>query len=270
MADPLILSRRVGEVVVLTFNDPARRNAMTEAMGRALTAKVAELARDASLRAVVLTGAGRAFSAGGDLAMIEAKGAAGRAAPGGATRARNQQEMEAFYRLFLSVRELPCPTVAALNGAAIGAGLCVALACDLRLAAEDARLGLNFARLGIHPGMGATWTLPRLVGPARAAELLYTGRILDGQEAARMGLVNEVVPALQLAGRALALAQELAASAPVAVRGAKQALARSAVASLDDQLAFEAARQAECYETNDLSEGIAAVREKREPRFRAN
>jgi enoyl-CoA hydratase len=160
--------------------------------------------------------------------------------------------------------------VAALNGAAIGAGLCVALACDLRLAAEDARLGLNFARLGIHPGMGATWILPRLVGPARAAELLYTGRILDGQEAARMGLVNEVVPAPQLEGRALALAQELAASAPLAVRGTKQALARSAAASLDDQLAFEAAQQAACYETKDLSEGIAAVREKREPRFRGN
>ena len=267
MSGPLVLEERHGTVVVLTFNDPERRNAMTEAMGTALADRVAALARDASLRAVVLTGAGRAFSAGGDLGMIEAKGAVGRADPGGAGRRRNRDEMQAFYRLFLSVRDLPCPTVAALNGAAIGAGLCVALGCDLRIAAIEAKLGLNFTRLGIHPGMAATWTLPRLVGPARAAELLYTGRVIDGAEAARIGLANEAVAEAETLPRALALAAEIAASAPVAVRGTRQALARTALASLDDQIAFEAARQAECYETADLVEGIAAVREKREPRF---
>jgi enoyl-CoA hydratase len=268
VAGALVLSRRDGAVVVLTLNDPERRNAMTEAMGLALSAQVAELSRDDSVRAVVLTGSGRAFSAGGDLAMIEAKGVAGRADPGGPTRARNQAEMEAFYRLFLAVRDLPCPSLAALRGAAIGAGLCVALGCDLRIASTDARLGLNFARLGIHPGMGATWTLPRLVGPARAAELLYTGRVIDGAEAARIGLVNEAVAPERVEERALGLAQELAASAPWAVRGAKRALAQSLSATLDQQLAFEAARQAECYESGDLVEGIASVREKREPRFR--
>jgi enoyl-CoA hydratase len=257
-------------VSVLTFNDPERRNAMTEAMGEALSARVAELSRDATVRAVVLTGAGRAFSAGGDLGMIEAKGAVGRADPGGDARRRNQEEMHAFYRLFLAVRDLPCPTLAALNGAAIGAGLCVALACDLRIAARDARLGLNFSRLGIHPGMGATWTLPRLVGPARAAELIYTGRVIDGDEAARIGLVNEAVAVERIGERALALAREIAQSAPTAVRGAKRALALSPTATLEEQLGFEAARQAECYETNDLVEGIAAVREKRDPRFRGD
>ena len=268
MAEPLVLSRREGDVIVLTLSDPERRNAMTEPMGRALSAQVELLSRDESVRAVVLTGAGRAFSAGGDLGMIKARGAAGRADPGGAARARNQQEMQAFYRLFLAVRDLPCPTLAAINGAAIGAGLCVALGCDLRIAAEQARLGLNFTRLGIHPGMGATWTLPRLVGPARAAELLYTGRVIDGAEAARIGLVAEAVTADSTLERTLLLAQEIASSAPLAVRGTKRALARSLDASLDDQLGFEAARQAECYETADLVEGIAAVREKREPQFR--
>jgi enoyl-CoA hydratase len=127
---------------------------------------------------------------------------------------------------------------------------------------------MNFNRLGIHPGMGATWTLPRLVGPAHAAELLYTGRILDGDEAARIGLVNRAVPREQVVAEALALAAAIATSAPRAVRGTKQALARSLDATLTDQLGFEAARQAECYESSDLREGIAAVREKRDPRFR--
>ncbi|MCC6642805.1 MAG: enoyl-CoA hydratase/isomerase family protein [Deltaproteobacteria bacterium] len=258
---------RDDDVVVLTLNDPERRNAMTEAMGRALGAEVASLVADASVRCVVLTGAGRAFSAGGDLGMIEGRAAAGRADPGGPAREENRRAMEAFYRLFLAIRDVPCPTVAAINGAAIGAGLCVGLACDLRLAATTARLGLNFTRLGIHPGMGATWTLPRIVGSARAAKLIYTGRVIDGSEAARIGLVDEATEPGQTLERTLDLAREIAASAPLAVRAAKQALARSTSASLDDQLGFEAARQAESYETDDLAEGMVAAREKRTPRF---
>jgi enoyl-CoA hydratase len=252
---------------VLTFDDPERLNAMTEAMGAALADHVAVLRREAGLRAVVLTGSGRAFSAGGDLGMIGSRASSGSADPGGPPRRVNRDAMRAFYKLFLSVRDLPCPTVAALNGAAIGAGLCVALACDLRVAARDAKLGLNFTRLGIHPGMAATWTLPRLVGPALAAELLFTGRILQGEEAAQIGLVNRAVAREDVLGEALALARACATSAPRAVRGVKRALRRSLSASLEDQLSFEAERQAECFEGKDLKEGIAAVREKREPDF---
>jgi enoyl-CoA hydratase len=175
--------------------------------------------------------------------------------------------MRAFYKLFLSVRDLPCPTVAAVNGAAIGAGLCVALACDLRVAALDAKLALNFTRIGIHPGMAATWILPRLVGPALAAELLFTGRLLNGEEAVQIGLVNRAVAREDVLREALALARACATSAPRAVRGVKQALRRSLAVSLEDQLSFEAERQAECFESEDLKEGIAAVREKREPVF---
>jgi enoyl-CoA hydratase len=267
LSAPLVLEERHGAVVVLTFNDPERRNAMTAAMGAELKARVDGLQADGSLRAVVLAGAGRAFSAGGDLGMIGARGAEGRSDAAGQARSRNRDGMEAFYRLFLSVRDLPCPTVAAIHGAAIGAGLCVALACDLRVAALEAKLGLNFTRLGIHPGMGATWTLPRIVGPARAAELLYTGRVIDGAEAARIGLVNEAVARDETLARALSLASEIAASAPLAVRGVREALVRSPRATLDEQLAFEAERQAECFETADLVEGIRAVREKRRPDF---
>ena len=268
MAEPLILESRQGDVVLLTFNDPERLNAMTEAMGHALSEAVGRLAGDASLRAVVLTGAGRAFSAGGDLDMIERKGRAAREAPGEPVRSENRAFMQGFYRLYLAVRELPCPTLAAVNGAAIGAGLCVALGCDLRIAAREARLGLNFNRLGLHPGMGATWTLPRLVGPARAAELLFTGRLFDGAEAERMGLVNRAVERERVLPETLALAGEVAAAAPRAVRGTKQALARSLDSDLADQLAFEAGQQALDYESADLVEGLAAAREKREPEFR--
>jgi len=199
--------------------------------------------------------------------MIEAKARAGAADPGGPARAANQRFMREFYGLFLSVRDLPCPSVAAVHGAAIGAGLCVALACDLRVAARDAKLGLNFARLGIHPGMGATWTLPRLVGPARAAELLFTGRTLEGAEAERIGLVNRAVAADEVRGAALDLAREIAAAAPRAVRAAKRSLAGSAAASLAGQLEVEAAAQALDYETHDLREGLDAARERRRPRF---
>jgi enoyl-CoA hydratase/carnithine racemase len=256
-----------GAVALVVFDDPERRNAMTEAMGRALTEVVARLAADPAVRAVVLTGEGSAFSAGGDLAMLEAKSSAGREQPGEAARAANRAFMRDFYRLFLAVRDLPCPSIAAIQGAAIGAGLAVALACDLRIAAREAKLGLNFAKLGIHPGMGSSWTLPRLVGPAHAADLLLSGRIIDGVEAERIGLVNAAVPRDEVVATALARAEEIAACAPIAVRGAKRALAHTAAASLDEQLDFEAEQQAICYESADFAEGLRAAREKRPPRF---
>jgi len=268
MSEPLVLVERDGDVALLTLNDPQRRNAMTEAMGRALAGVVRDLAGEDRLRAVVLSGAGRSFSAGGDLDMIEAKARAGVADPGGPAREASRRFMREFYGLFLCIRDLPCPSVASIHGAAIGAGLCVALACDLRVAARDARLALNFARLGIHPGMAATWTLPRLVGPARAAELLFTGRSLDGAEAERIGLVNRAVPEAEVVGAALELAREIAAAAPRAVRGAKRSLAGSEAASLTEQLEAEAAAQALDYESRDLLEGLAAARERRTPRFR--
>ena len=243
---------------------------MTEAMGHAIAEQMNALVEDPSLRAVVLTGAGHAFSAGGDLAMIESMARQGSSHPGDEARREISEFMRRFYGLYLSVRDLPCPTIAALNGAAMGAGLCIALACDTRIAARDAKLGLNFTRLGIHPGMGATWTLPRIVGPAHAAELLYTGRILEGAEAERIGLVNRAVDAEAVLPEALEMARAMALSAPGAVRGTKQALAHSLDTDLAGQLDFEAHQQSLCYESADLGEGLAAAREKRPPRFRGN
>jgi len=266
MSEPLILESRAGDVVTLTFNQPERLNAMTAPMGQAFADRMATLAPDESIRAVILTGSGRAFSAGGDLGMIQARADEGRERPGIAHRSI-RDTMHGFYKLFLSVRDLACPTIAAINGPAIGAGLCVALGCDIRLVAEDARLGLNFTKLGLHPGMAATWTLPRLVGPALAAELLYTSRLVGGTEAACMGLANRAVAQEQVLPQAQQLAEEVAECAPLAVRAVKRALERSSTASLDDQLAFEAREQALCFESEDVHEGIAAVQEKRSPRF---
>ena len=155
MPEPLVLLERDEHVATLTFNDPERRNAMTRAMGEAFAARIAALAADPFLRAVVLTGAGRAFSAGGDLAMIEGHARRGSEAPELAVR-EIRDDMRGFYKLFLAVRDLPCPSVAAINGAAVGAGLCVALACDVRIAAERARLGLNFAKSGVLRVIGQT------------------------------------------------------------------------------------------------------------------
>lgn len=186
----------------------------------------------------------------------------------GDARTDARDTMKRFYELFLCVRDLPCPTVAAINGHAIGAGLCITLGCDFRVAARDAKLAFNFAQLGIHPGMGATWTLPRLVGPAVAADLLYTGRTVSGEEAARLGLVSRAVDPEAVPETAGQLAHQLARSAPLPVRGIKQALRRSLDVSLDEALVYEAEQQALCYETEDMQEGLAAARERRPPAFR--
>jgi enoyl-CoA hydratase/carnithine racemase len=266
--DPdLLLLERQGGVAIATLNDPDRLNAMTEAMGQALASAVETLAQDDSVRVVVLTGAGRAFSAGGDLDLLERMAQSGNASRGGETRRSHQAFMGRFYRLFLRVRSLPQPTLAAVNGAAIGAGCCVALACDLRIAAREAKLGLNFNRLGLHPGMAASWTLPRIVGSAHAAELLYTGRILDGAEAERIGLVNRAVPRETLRDDALALARSIAENAPLSVRATKRSLALSPLTTLEEQLDQEAREQALGYESSDLIEGLAAARERRAPAF---
>ncbi len=256
------VERRDRGIAVVTLNDPDRRNAMTDETGRALHDTFTDLAGDPDLRVVVLTGAGSAFSAGGDLDML-------------AEHARKTREegfdaseaMREFYRLFLSIRELPVPAIAAVNGHAIGAGWCVALACDLNVVADDAKLGMTFARIGIHPGMGGSWLLPRLTHRQRAAELLYTGRLVTGTDAASWGLALASHPADEVLERSLEIARDIAGSAPQVVRQLKQSLLHVHDRGLEEQLDVEAANQAVNYGTEDVVEGIQAVRDRREPRF---
>jgi enoyl-CoA hydratase len=258
---PVLLDRRDDGVAVLTLHDPDRRNAMTEVMGDDLAAVCAEVAEDADVRAVVLTGTPPAFSGGGDLGMLEDLG----------RRAREEAFdaapfMRAFYDRFLAVRHLPQPVVAAINGHAVGAGLCVALGCDLRLVAREAKVGLNFAKLGLHPGMGGSWLLPRTLGEQTGALWLYTGRLVDGATAAAQGLALEALPADEVLPAALELAAEIAASSPVVVRQLKATLAADAP-DLSSALDLEAEAQSIDYGTEDLREGLAAARERRAPVF---
>lgn len=255
---PSVHLERDGAVATLILDDERRKNAMTPELGDALAARVLELAVDPSVRAVVLTGAGDAFSAGGDLAMLE--------------RLRGVTFIEAcgfmlgFYHRYLSITELSVPVIAAVRGPAIGAGLCVALAADIVIMDEESRLGLNFVNLGLHPGMGATYLVPRRVGAERAAELLLTGRRFTGRDAAAWKMALEALPGDKVLPRAKEIATQIAEAAPLAVHALKQELGidRAKLAAALDREAHE---QAVSYGSKDLGEGLAAVREKRKPHF---
>lgn len=253
---------RSGGIVTLAFNRPETRNAMTPAMGDEMTRAFDEIRNDAAARVVVLTGTGKAFSSGGYLGML-ARDTGARPD----TDAPSIGSAREFYERFLAIRDLPVPTIAAINGHAIGAGLCVALACDLRIAVADAKLGMTFSKLGIHPGMGATYLLPRLIGTARACELFFTGRTIDATEAERLGLLNRAVPRQAFEQAVHALAQEIAAAAPIVVRLAKKAIYRGVEDTLEDMLDYEAVNQGVTFATADAREGVTALMEKREPRF---
>ncbi|MTD12395.1 enoyl-CoA hydratase/isomerase family protein [Nakamurella sp. YIM 132087] len=255
------LDRRENGVAVLTLVDHTRRNALGSDMAVAIERAVGELRDDPGLRCLVVTGAPPAFSSGGDLAMLTALQQ--RAAGGVDVSA----DMHRFYRQCLSFRELPVPTIAAVAGAAVGAGLCLALGCDIRIVAEDARLRLNFSRLGLHPGMGGSWFLPRLVGVQHAAYLLFSGSYFSGQDAARMGLALESVPAQSVLDRALQIADGIAESSP-AVLGALAAHLRSgAPETLEQAFAREGAAQADDFGSAAFAEGLRAAGDRRVPDF---
>lgn len=257
---PVLVDRDDQGVVTVTLNRPEVRNAMTPELTEAFSRTVEDLRADSDIRAVVVAGAGKAFCAGGDLSWIE---------PGpGASIAGMRAKMRAFYPKFLGVRSLDVPTIAAIGGPAIGAGLCLALACDIRVVAEDAVLSTAFTSLGMHPGMAATYLLTRLVGTARAADLFFTARRIDGAEAGRIGLAGRVVPPGKALEAARALAHEIAANAPLATRLVKRAIYLAERADLETMLEYEALAQPVTMATEDLVEGFAAMKEKRRPDFR--
>jgi len=246
-------------VALLTLDNPGMRNAMSDEMTASWVAAVAELRADRSVRAVVVTGEGSAFCSGGNTSWI--------ASEPDATVDHLRARMLPFYRGWLSIRSLEVPTIAAVNGPAIGAGLCLALACDLRYAAAGARLGVPFVKLGMHAGMGGTHLLPEVVGQAHARDLLLTGRVVDADEALRIGLVSGVLEPASFLDEVLGLAAGVAANAPIATRLTKLALLDGGHADLETALQWEALAQPITLATADLQEGIRASREKRAPRF---
>ena len=258
-SSPLLVDRRDDGVVVLTLNVPERRNAMIAPLTEAWTEQVAALRADRDVRCVVVTGSGSAFCSGGDVSWIGAEPELG------VDGLRDR--MLPFYRQWLSISELEVPVIAAVNGAAIGAGLCLAMACDLRYAARGAKLAVPFTTLGMHAGMAATWLLPEIVGLAAARELFFTGRVVDADEALAIGLVNRVLEPTGFLDAVLEVAATIASRAPIATRLTKVALAGGGHASYDAALQWEALAQPVTLATEDLQEGLRAQREKRPPRF---
>ena len=246
-----------GSVATLTLDRPDALNALTVPMKVALREALGSLARDPGIRAVILTGAGRAFCAGQDLAERERPDAV----------PLEVEVRERYNPIIRALRSMGQPVIAAVNGVAAGAGASLAFACDLRIAAEEARFVLAFGRIGLVPDSGATWFLPRLVGPAKAAELALGGDAVDAAEALRIGLVSKVVPGDQLLAEARSIADRLAEAAPLALALTKEALQRSQTIDLDEALEGEAKLQGIAGASADHSEGLAAFREKRPPRF---
>jgi len=247
-------------IVVLTLNQPAKLNPMSEELGLAFEQTIEDLIEDESIRVVVITGAGRAFSAGADLQFLSERSKA--------SLETNQRLMSKLYMHFLCLQDLPIPVIAAINGPAVGGGFATALACDMRIAAAGTHLGLNFARLGITPGMGSSFTLAHVSNPQVASRLLLTGELITAEEALRLGLVLSVEPADKVLPKALELAEKIAIASPLSVRGTVKML-RETYHSAEFSLALqrEVFNQAVCFTEPDLSLGLEAVRTKRPARF---
>ncbi len=244
-------------IATLTLDRPDALNALTVTMKQELMTALRTIGRDRAVRAVVLTGAGRAFCAGQDLKE--------RLEPDAAPLAVELRER--YNPLIRAMRALDQPIVGAINGVAAGAGASLAFACDLRLAAEGASFLLAFGRIGLVPDSGATWFLPRLVGPAKAAELALLDEPLTAADAERFGLVARVVAPDALVAEARQVAARLAGLAPRALALTKRALQRTWSVDLDDALEDEAFRQGIAGATADHREGLSAFLEKRPPRF---
>ena len=243
----LRLERPSEGVVLLTLDNPDMRNAMSDEMTSSWVAAIDELAQDTTVRVVVVTGAGSAFCSGGNTGWI--------ASEPDATVDALRARMMPFYRAWLSIRRLEVPTIAAVNGHAIGAGLCLALACDIRYAAAGARLGVPFNKLGMHAGMAGTWLLPDVVGPAHARDLLLTGRVVEADEALRLGLVSRVIEPDGFLDDVLGTAAGIASTAPIASRLTKIALADGGHADFESALQWEALAQPMTLATHDLPGG---------------
>ncbi len=260
MYETLILDKTAQGIVTLTLNQPHNRNAMSHRMGEEFQQAIQEIGRDPEARFLIITGRGDSFCAGGDFDTVIRD----LELPPVNLKAQVQR----YYLKFLCLRDLTIPTLAAVNGHAAGAGFSLVLACDMRIASTRAQFVMSFIRLGVHPGMGATYSLPRTVGTARAFEIFLTGDPVSAREALSMGLVNRVVEPQELMPSAISLAQRVSSLPQLPIRYMKRSIYMGMKADLMDVLEFESFAQALCSQTEDLKEGIAAFREKRRPKFK--
>jgi enoyl-CoA hydratase/carnithine racemase len=256
-----VLCRVEDRVAVVTLNRPEARNALTLEMKRALAALLPALGADPAVGSLLLTGAGGAFCAGGDTKLMARDGK-----PPSPEERKRQLRWE--HGIPAALHRLEKPTLAALPGPAAGAGFSLALACDLRIAAASAFATTSYVKLGLSGDYGGAWFLTKLVGTARAREILFLGDRLDARECERLGLVNRVVPDPELEKEALALAKRLAAGPPIALRYMKDGLNRALTEGLEACLDLEAERMVQSATTEDYLEAVRAFQEKRAPEFK--
>jgi 2-(1,2-epoxy-1,2-dihydrophenyl)acetyl-CoA isomerase len=247
-------------IATITLNRPDKLNAFVGHMRRDLAEALEHAGSDRNTRVVIITGAGRAFCAGGDIAFMAEL-----------MQRRDAEEFSrilgAGRRVILAIRQMTKPVIAAINGPASGAGCNLALACDLRIAANTATFSQSFAKVGLHPDWGGTYFLPRLVTPNKACEMFFLGESIDANEAAQLGIVNRVVAPEELESATIELAQRLRAAPPIALAAAKHAVYMSQAAELEEMLRYETEAQLRCFDSDDGHEGIHAFLEKREPKF---
>jgi 2-(1,2-epoxy-1,2-dihydrophenyl)acetyl-CoA isomerase len=254
-----------GPIAVLTLTRPEMMNALgQEGDGAAVVAACAEIEADPTIRCTILTGEGRAFSAGGDVKAMKAR----TGAFGGSPHDIREGYRRNIHQVVKALYHLETPLIAAVNGAAIGLGCDVACMADVRLASDRAKFGVTFLKLGLIPGDGGAWLLPRIIGNSRAAELLFTGDVIDAATAESWGLVSRIVPGESLMAEALALAERMAGQPPQALRLAKTLMRHGSTSSYETLMEMSAAAQALMHQTEDHMEGVDAILEKRTPDFK--
>ncbi|MGE3536327.1 MAG: enoyl-CoA hydratase/isomerase family protein [Candidatus Tectimicrobiota bacterium] len=261
MSYQFLLAETRDAILTLTLNRPERLNALGDTIREELYEAIRHASDDPEVRVIVLTGAGRGFCAGGDMK------AAHEVQEGRQQRAFMDKVAPIRDKVVLAMRDAPQPIIAAVNGPAAGAGMNLALACDMRIASTAARFGETFVRRGLHVDWGGTYLLPRLVGMAKACELIFTGEMISAEEAYGLGLLNQLVAPEALMPTTYALAQKIAAGPPIAIRLAKRALYHGQEVDLRAALEYETYAQNVCRETEDAREGVTAFVEKRAPRF---
>lgn len=249
-------------IATLTLNRPDRLNALGGTLREDLFDAVSKATADPDVGVLIITGAGRGFCSGGDVKSMGERNASGAAAP------VEERFAPPRDRAVLALRECPKPVIAAINGAAAGAGVGLALACDMRIASTAAKFAVSFAKRGLTPDWGVSWLLPRVVGAAKASELIFTGDAIDATQAAALGLVNAVVAPEALMAETWKLARKVAEVAPVAIRLSKRAIQHNEEVDLRAGLEFESFTQNVCKDTEDHREGVQAFLEKRAPVFR--
>ncbi len=257
-----LLVEREGPIATLTLNRPERMNAISLPMLEALSARLVELDRDREVRAIILTGAGRAFCAGLDL--VDATSGQGIGSQSGGAMTANLDLRDAPPTV---LHAIDTPTIAALNGGAAGYGMDLAMLCDIRVMAQGAKLSAAFTKRGVLPESGGTWLLPRMLGWAKAAEIIFTGRTLSAEQSLELGLVNKVVPGELLLKEAKSLALEIAENAPLAVQAAKRMMRMGLSEPFAEHVHHVYLQLLPLFRTQDFREGMQSFLEKRKPKF---